>query len=138
MEGRYVAVINRKAPYLRKKDLQVELGICRSTADKLFKGVEDGIRSGRYDRYSVAGNYVNLFAVIDYLKYGDQLKDKNMRKYVPAYNPVMISESCGFSQKILEVEKYVDTNNYSGSDNGNRIPAGDHLHGYILRQQADQ
>ena len=132
MEGRYVAVINRKAPYLRKKDLQVELGICRSTADKLFKGVEDGIRSGRYDRYSVAGNYVNLFAVIDYLKYGDQLKDKNMRKYVPAYNPVMISESCGFSQKILEVEKYVDTSITADVDNGNWVPNGNRLHGYIL------
>ena len=118
MEGRYVAVINRKAPYLRKKDLQIELGICRSTADKLFKGVEDGIRSGRYDRYSVAGNYVNLFAVIDYLKYGDQLKDKNMRKYVPAYNPVMISESCGFSQKILDVENRKGTENKNINSGG--------------------
>ena len=135
MEGRYVAVINRRSPYLRKKDLQKELGLCRSTVDKLVRGVEDGISSGRYDRYSIAGSYVNFYAVIDYLKYGDQLKDKNMRKYVPAYNPVMISESCGFSQKILEVEKYVDTNNYSCSDNGNRIPAGDHHGGHHRRRQ---
>lgn len=132
MEGRYVAVINRKSPYLRKKDLQIELGICRSTADKLFKGVEEGIRSGRYDRYCVAGNYVNLFAVIDYLKYGDQLKDKNMSKYVPSYNPVLISESCGFNQKILEVEKNVDTSITADVDNGNWVPHGDRLHGYIL------
>ena len=132
MEGRYVAVINRRSPYLRKKDLQIELGICRSTADKLFKGVEDGIASGRYDRYSVAGNYVNLFAVIDYLKYGDLLKDKNMSKYVPAYNPVLVSESCGFSQKILEVEKYVDTSITADVDNGNWVPHGNRLHGYIL------
>ena len=47
MEQRYVAVINRRAPYLRKKDLQKELGLCRSTVDKLVKGVEEGIRSGR-------------------------------------------------------------------------------------------
>lgn len=132
MEGRYVAVINRKSPYLRKKDLQIELGICRSTADKLFKGVEEGIRSGRYDRYCVAGNYVNLFAVIDYLKYGNQLKDKNMSKYVPSYNPVPISESCGFNQKILEVEKNVDTSITADVDNGNWVPHGNRLHGYIL------
>lgn len=103
MEGRYVAIINRRAPYLRKKDLQKELGLCRSTVDKLVKGVEDGIRSGRYDRYSIAGNHINFYAVIDYMKYGDMLQDTNMRKYVPSYSPEQIADSCGYVTKIVEV-----------------------------------
>ena len=104
MEGRYVAVINRRAPYLRKKDLQKELGLCRSTVDKLVRGVEDGISSGRYDRYSIAGSYVNFYAVIDFLKYGEMLKDTNMRKHVPRYSPELIAESCGYVTKSVEVE----------------------------------
>ena len=103
MEGRYVAVINRKAPYLRKKDIMEELGVSRGTADKLVRGVEEGIRSGRYGRYCIAGNFVNFYAVVDYLKYGDQLSDKNARKYVPGFVPEEIANICGFNQKISEV-----------------------------------
>ena len=117
MAERYVAVINRRAPYLRKKDLQKELGLCRNTVDKLVKGVEEGIRSGRYDRYSIAGTYINFYAIIDYLKYGEMLKDTNMKKYVPRYSPELIAESCGYNIKILEVEKNVDNGGNPNDDN---------------------
>ena len=108
-DGRYTAVINRKAVYLRKKDIMDELGVSRGTADRLVKGVEDGIRSGRYGRYCIAGNFVNFYAVVDYLKYGDQLQDKNMKKYVPRFSPDEIGEVCGYSTKIVEVDHGLGT-----------------------------
>lgn len=126
MEGRYVTIINRRAPYLRKKDLQKELGLCRSTVDKLVRGVQDGISSKRYDRYAIAGSYVNFYAVIDYLKYGEMLRDSNMRKYVPRYNPELIAESCGYVTKIVEVENNVGISTDPGPDNGDRIPDWNH------------
>lgn len=103
MNGRYTAVINRKSVYLRKKDIMDELGVSRGTADKLVKGVEEGIRSGRYGRYCMAGSFVNFYAVVDYLKYGDQLKDTNARKYVPRFAPGEIADTCGYNMKIMEV-----------------------------------
>lgn len=126
MEGRYVTVINRRAPYLRKKDLQKELGLCRSTVDRLVRGVEEGIRSGRYDRYCIAGNHVNFYAVIDYMTYGEMLKDTNMKKYVPRYSPELIAESCGYSTTVLEVEKNVVNSDNQCPYTCGRIPDGSH------------
>ena len=103
MEGRYVTVINRKSVYLRKKDIMEELGISRGTANRLVKGVEEGIKSGRYGRYCIAGNFINFYAIVDYLEYGDMLDDTNMRKYVPKFAPSEIADTCGYNTKIKEV-----------------------------------
>ena len=137
MEGRYVAVINRRAPYLRKKDLQKELGLCRSTVDKLVRGVEDGISSGRYDRYSIAGSYINFYAVIDYLKYGEMLRDTNMRKHVPRYSPELIAESCGYVTKLVEVEKNVGSSINPDPVNDHWVPDGSHGRGWRKQEHAD-
>ena len=108
MDGRYVAVVNRKAAYLRKKDIVGELGVSRGTADKLFRGVEEGIRSGRYSRYCIAGSFINFYAVIDYLKYGTQLEDKNARKYVPKFSPEEVADTCGYNMRLVEVDEGYD------------------------------
>lgn len=134
MEGTYMAVINRKACWLRKKDITTELGVSRGTADKLYKGVQFGIEIGRYNRYCIADNFVNFYAVVDFLKYGDQMKDKNLRKYLPAFSPDEVAETCGYNMRRVEGEKYVDSSNYSHHEHGDRVPDGCRGNGCLWRQ----
>ena len=124
--GAYLAVINRRSAYLRKKDLQQELGVSRGTVDRLFSGVQDGIKSGRYGRYCVAGSFINFYAVIDYLKYGDMLKDKNMKKYVPAFSPDEVAETCGYNMRRWKTN---DECIISFDHDGHRVPDGCGRHG---------
>lgn len=80
-----------------------EFDICDSQAAKLIRGIKDEIENGRYNPYVVSGSRVNFYAVVDYNKYKSLLKDKNMRKTVPPFDPVAISEVCGFYQKVARV-----------------------------------
>ena len=103
-DNMHVLVINRGTAYLSKKQLAQELNYSEQTIAALIKGIQEEIKRGRYSKYAIAGNRYNFYVVIDYMKYRDTLKDDNMRKYVPDFNPAEIAELCGYNQKLISVE----------------------------------
>lgn len=98
-----VVVINRSVAYLTKKQLEEELNYSGQTINSLIKGIQEEIAKGRYHRCVIAGNRYNLYAFLDYMTYKKQLVDKNMRKSVPAFDPVAIAEMCGFHTKVVRM-----------------------------------
>ena len=42
--------------------------------------------AGRYGKYSVAGNLVSKAVVLDYLRFGEMLRNKNTRECTPPYD----------------------------------------------------
>lgn len=102
---RYVAVLIKGTAYLSKSDLAQELHLSTASVSKLIKGVQYEISKGRYHRCAVAGNRFNLYAVIDYMAYKDQLADKNMRKLVPPFDPAGIAELCGYNMSLVRMEQ---------------------------------
>jgi len=105
MKDGYVAVLIKGTAYMSRKDLAKELHCSIATVDKLIKGVQDEIGKGRYHRCASAGNRYNLYAVIDYMTYKEQLADKNMRKMVPPFDPSGIAELCGFNTNLVRIDK---------------------------------
>ena len=103
--GRYVAVINKGTAYLSRTDIAKELNYSTRTVDTLIKGVQDEIGKGRYHRCAVAGNRFNFYAIVDYMTYKEQLKDKNMLKLVPPFDPAGIAELCGYNMQLISMDK---------------------------------
>jgi len=91
-----VVLEKRHCPYLSKKQLAVELGYGETSIYKLIKGFEEEVNTGtRYSRYAVAGSRYNYFAIIDYLKYKDYLKNPALKRSVPKFDPAEIADLCG-------------------------------------------
>lgn len=105
MKDGYVAVINKGTAYLSRQDLAKELHYSTATVNAMIKGVQDEIGKGRYHRCAVAGNRFNLYVIIDYMTYKEQLKDKNMRKLVPPFDPAGIAELCGYNMQLIRMDK---------------------------------
>lgn len=103
-DNMHVLVINRGTAYLSKKQLAQELNYSEQTIANYIKGIQEEIERGRYSKYAVAGNRYNYYVMVDYMKYKDVLKDENMRKYVPDFNPAEIAELCGYNQKFISAE----------------------------------
>lgn len=89
-----VVLIYRNCPYLSKKQLGIELGYKASSVNTLIKGFQTEVGT-RYNRYAIVENRYNLFAVIDYLKYRNRLKDETTRKSVPPFDASEVAEMCG-------------------------------------------
>ena len=82
-------------PYMSKKQLAKGLGYGETSIYKLIKGFEEEVGAGsRYSRYAIAGNRYNYFAVIDYMKYRDYLKDPALRRHIPKFDPAEIADLC--------------------------------------------
>lgn len=92
-------------PYMRKKQLIEEFQVSRSFVDNRVKGIEREIKEGRYSRYAILDGMINVYAFVDYMKYGKNLSDKNARKYVPEFKPDEIMRLCGFNQKVVEINE---------------------------------
>lgn len=92
-------------PYMGKKQLMEEFQKSRTYVDKRVLGIEEEIKTGRYNRYVILDGMINVYAFIDYMKYGKALKDRNARKYVPPFSPNEIAEICGFHQKVSELKE---------------------------------
>lgn len=96
-----VALLATK-PYMSKKELAEMLDLSTRTIGTIIKGLEDGIESGRYHPIVIAGHRYNTYAILDQMKYRDALANKNMRKYVPPFDPTGIAEACGSHLKVVE------------------------------------
>lgn len=104
-DNMHVLVINRGTAYLSKKQLAEEFNYSEQTITNYIRGIQKEIESGRYSKYAIAGNRYNYYVLVDYMKYKDALKDENMRKYVPDFNPAEIAELCGYNQKLISAER---------------------------------
>ena len=81
---------------MSKKQLAEELGYGETSIYKLIKGFEEEVGAGsRYSRYAIAGTRYNYFAIIDYMKYKDYLKNPALKRSVPKFDPAEIADLCG-------------------------------------------
>lgn len=94
----------RGYPYMRKKQLIEEFQVSRAFVDEKVRGMQSEIEKGRYSPYVILDTMINVYAFMDYIKYGKLLKDKNAKKYVPDFKPSELMELCGYQQKIAQIE----------------------------------
>lgn len=93
-------------PYKTKTALAEALGISRSTVYDRMREI-DG--NDRYGPYTVIHDgqivLINTLAFLDWMKYRRQLMDKNLRKYVPEYNPKAIAAAMGWEPVYVNLRK---------------------------------
>ena len=88
------------SPFVSRKRLAEELDISTSTVDTIVKELkaEEGKRYKKDTTSIKTGSMIriNYLAFIDYFTYRDRLKEKNLRKGVPEYNPKHWAEQMGW------------------------------------------
>lgn len=72
--------------YANKSETARFFGISRTKLYTALDGIKNEVESGRYSQYSMAGNLVNKAVVLDYLRFGEMLRNKNTREYTPPYD----------------------------------------------------
>ena len=101
-ERRKVVEVIRGTPYRRPTDLADELQMSRKTVLERRKELQQ--ETERYGVTAVIDDektvLINLYAFLDFMKYRTQLKDKNMRKYVPPYDPKKWADACAYGTKV--------------------------------------
>lgn len=79
------------SPYRTIARLAKEEGISIGTVRNIVNEIRAEIKKGRYDEFAVSDGggiiRINYLVFNDYWKYRKHLKDKNLRKNVPPYNP---------------------------------------------------
>lgn len=93
-------------PIIRsKEDIMKETGMCKRTVDERLKEIRaEMLPGGRYEnlRYAVINEgrftFVNWLVWVDYETYRVYLKEKNMRKNLPAYDPYKVAYETGMYQ----------------------------------------
>lgn len=72
--------------YANRSELSRLFDVSRATVYRRVQGIERLI-GDRYNAYAVLENLVSVAVFADYSKYHARLEDKNMKKYVPPFNP---------------------------------------------------
>ena len=96
-------------PYCSACELTNQLGISRSTVNQLRAEMRE--HEDRYGPYAVISGGISLtsyVALIDYITYRTQLRDKYLCNTVPSFNPTAIAYSIGWSINYKDKE---DTDN---------------------------
>lgn len=88
------------SPFISRKRLAEELHISMGTVDNILREMkaEEGKRYKK-DTVSIKSGSllrINYLSFIDYFTYRDRLKDKNLRKGVPEYDPHIWAEQMGW------------------------------------------
>ena len=91
-------------PYRKKADLAADLGLSKST---VHIRAEEMAQSGRYGQYCIIrdGNIIliNVLCFLDWLRYRRELLDSNLKKYVPAFEPIAVAKQMGWETPELKV-----------------------------------
>lgn len=95
----------RGYPYMHKEQIAKEFDISKGTVDNRLKEIEEEIKKGRYNNYSIIRDgklvLINVLVFIDYLTHRRQLRDRNARKYTPEYRPEVLVQSIGWSNRTV-------------------------------------
>ena len=95
-------IIAGRVPYVTKKQLCKELELSGNTVKDRINEIEDEIKNGRYDEYAVIRDgqllAVNYYVWIDYLTYRQRLREKNLRKFVPNFEPKKVARYAGVAE----------------------------------------
>lgn len=81
-------------PYMNRAEIIKYLSISRPTLNRFIRGVESEIPV-RYPPEVIAGRWINIYAVLDYMANEDKLKDKFLRKGVREFDPATLAKLCG-------------------------------------------
>ncbi|MGN0466217.1 MAG: hypothetical protein ACI4F9_07715 [Lachnospiraceae bacterium] len=96
--------VRRAQPYYPLKQVAEMTGRTVRTVQRKIAGIQREIERGRYSPYALAGNLVNYYVYLDYIKYEKRLEDKNMRKTVPEFDPEEIMRISGFGQRLIDIK----------------------------------
>mgnify|MGYP000786452920 CR=1 FL=1 len=92
----------QRIPYVTKKQLAEELEISPNTVKTRIQEIEEEIQKGRYEEYAVMRDgqllAVNYMVWIDYITYRQRLREKNLRKFVPPFDPKKIASYAGINE----------------------------------------
>ena len=91
--------------YQNKASIARTFGITRSTVYAIVDEIKEQIEIGRYNRYAILDNKINVGVFADYLKYRKLLKGKNTRKYVPPFNLREALDMIVIEDDVCKVEK---------------------------------
>ena len=83
-------------------DLAEEFGVTKTTIQTRKK--EFQAEKERYGEFSVIQDggivLINYLAFLDFLHYRERLKEKNLRKTVPPYNPAIVAKKLGWYGEV--------------------------------------
>lgn len=86
-----VKMMVTKRMAMTRTELATSFGISTKTVDSRIKEIENEIKEKRYGPHSVMRDVgivlVNPLVFADYLTFRARLKNKNLRKNVPEYDP---------------------------------------------------
>lgn len=91
--------------YQSKSRLAKNFDVSRSTIYRLEEEIKDQIELGRYNRYAIVDNQINVGVFVDYLKYRKLLKGKNTRKYVPPFSLKEALDSIIIEDDVYKIER---------------------------------
>ena len=93
-----VETMHSKPVLVTRQQISDEFDMCLRTVDTRIKELSE--YSARYGEYTIIKHgsmvLVNKLALVDFLAYRDRLKDKNLRKNVPPYNPENVAKQMGY------------------------------------------
>ncbi|MCB7304575.1 hypothetical protein NE683_12155 [Bariatricus massiliensis] len=89
--------IKTTPPYVSKSWIQKNMDMGARSVDTRFKEIkEETKRYGEYAYIKDGGFFlVNFLVWVDYLTYRTRLKDKNLRKHVPDFDPEEVARAIG-------------------------------------------
>lgn len=106
-ERRRIIEVIRTTPYMRPGQVAEELQMNRKTVLERRKELEK--ETERYGLTAVIEDektiLINLYAFLDFMKYRKRLADKNMRKYVPEYDPNVWADACAYGKRVTVLQE---------------------------------
>lgn len=101
-----VKLAQPKRMAMTRGELAHSFGLSMGTVDNRIKEIEEEIKTKRYGPHSVMRDVglvlVNPLVFADYLTYRNRLRNKNLRKNVPAYNALETASEFQLQTKIEE------------------------------------
>lgn len=88
------------SPYVTRANLVKEMQVSIGTVDKRIHEIKEEIIRKRYSEFALIKDggimMVNYLVLIDYMHYRERLRDRNLRKTVPPYNPELVAREVGW------------------------------------------
>ena len=90
--------MHSKPVLVTRQQISDEFDMCLRTVDTRIKELSE--YSARYGDYTIIKHgsmvLINKLALVDFLAYRDRLRDSNLKKNVPPYNPENVAKQLGY------------------------------------------